>query len=315
MEAAKLAAVFALLLSSVNSAAQVQGKIVDVIPKSFSSETNQESEPSLTINPLHPLQMAISAFTPGISYCSAKLAPIFFTEDGGMTWNLKCWLPSATWTADATLRFSPSGQLYAGILRQPDFWLLVLRGSVPTNSSLQSILVRKPPDSKHIIDQPYLETAQGSTGGIYVGENDLRTNNPDGAPTASMDDSYDAGNTTPAFQFGKVDKRSSWFDLPPIRPAIHKDGTVYAAYIAIHGYDDTLKQLIGDVVVARGHRDSTTHVLSFAELKDAADLIVGNRVVRDLRFPYDPQDVPCCLGQQRYQASLSIAVDPANSKK
>jgi hypothetical protein len=307
-----IAVLFLLPLSVV---AQTRGRLVDIIPKSLSNETNQESEPSLTINPLDPSQIAISVFTPRIDYCGLNFGPVFYSADGGQSWNLTCRLPTAVWTADATLRFSHSGQLYAGILRRPDIGFIVLRGSLPSDSSLSPILTRIPSDEKHIIDQPYLETTSNSPDEVLVGENDIRVQNPSGAPTASLDESYNSGDRAPTFELGKIDKRKSWFDLPPIRPAAHRDGTIYVAFMAIHGYDETSKQMIGDVVVVRGQRDATTHKLALAGLTDPVDHAIGNRVVKDVRFPYDPDDVPCCLGQQRYQASLSIAVDPTDSRK
>ncbi len=313
MNCHRLPAFVVISLLSLSASAQTAAKLVDVIPKSFSNETNQESEPSLTINPANPLEIVASAFTPRINYCDPKFAPVFYTTNGGISWDLKCWLPTATWTADATLRFSRSGKLYAGILRQPDLWFLVVRGSIDTDQSLAPILTKQPPDAKHIIDQPYLETNLNGPDEVFVGDNDNTVSNPDGAPTASLHQSYNSGDPSPIFDSGKVDKRTSWFDLPPIRPATHKDGTVYVAFMSIHGYDENTKQMIGDVVVARGRRDPNDHKLSLEELKDPSDSLVGNRVVKDIRFPYDSDEVPCCLGQQRYQASLSIAVDPNNS--
>jgi len=151
---------------------------------------------------------------------------------------------------------------------------------------------------------------------VAIGENDGRVEPP--APTASVDESYNAGDKTPTFQLGKVDKRSSWFDLPPTRVAAHRNGTIYAAFIAIHGYDAPSKQMIGDIVVVRGRRDANTHLLVLADLVDRRDRTIGNRIETDARFPYDPDvlsTVACCLGQQRYQASLSIAIDPMDSAK
>jgi len=39
--------------------------IVNIIPNFLSGETNQDSEPSLAVNPANPLQIAASAFTHG----------------------------------------------------------------------------------------------------------------------------------------------------------------------------------------------------------------------------------------------------------
>jgi len=39
-------------------------RVVNMIPRSLSGETNQDSEPNLAVNPANVLQMAASAFTP-----------------------------------------------------------------------------------------------------------------------------------------------------------------------------------------------------------------------------------------------------------
>jgi hypothetical protein len=38
--------------------------VVNMVPKSLSGETNQDSEPHLTVNPTNPLQIVGTAFTP-----------------------------------------------------------------------------------------------------------------------------------------------------------------------------------------------------------------------------------------------------------
>jgi len=252
-------AILPFVLLSFGAAAQSERKLVDIIPKSFSNEPLQESEPGLTINPLNPFQIIVTAFTQRIEYCGADVAPVFYSIDGGLNWEIKCWLPSPVWTHDATLRFSPSGQIYGGIIRLPDQGFLVVRGFPLADRTLVPILTRVPPDTNHIIDQPDLEMTSNSRDEVAIGENDGRVEPP--APTASVDESYNAGDKTPTFQLGKVDKRSSWFDLPPIRVAAHRNGTIYAAFIAIHGYDAPSKQMIGDIVVVRGRRDANTHLL------------------------------------------------------
>src|SRR5271168_3411234 len=96
--------------------------IVNMIPKSLSSETNQDSEPTLAVNPANPLQIAASAFTPDPG--GGNLAPIYVSTDGGNTWVLNSIVPSdsasGSMTADITVAFSGSSNvLYAGIIRLP----------------------------------------------------------------------------------------------------------------------------------------------------------------------------------------------------
>src|SRR2546423_12310337 len=96
--------------------------VVNMIPRSMSFEQEQDSEPTVTVNPANPLQIAASAFTadPG----GGSLAPIFTSVDGGNTWTLKSIVPSSaadgSATADITVSFgTSSNRLYAGIIRLP----------------------------------------------------------------------------------------------------------------------------------------------------------------------------------------------------
>src|SRR5438093_13549203 len=98
--------------------------VVNMIPRSLSRETNQDSEPSITVNPANPAQIVGTAFTPD-PMGGASLAPIYVSAaDGGLTWRLNLVVPStggsSTGTSDISVAFaSAGGQLYSGILRDP----------------------------------------------------------------------------------------------------------------------------------------------------------------------------------------------------
>src|SRR5271163_1614038 len=91
--------------------------VVNIIPRSLSGETNQDSEPNITVNPANPLQIVASAFTPNPG--GSGDAPLYLSLDGGATWALQAIVPSDRETADITVRFGGNGNLYAGILRTP----------------------------------------------------------------------------------------------------------------------------------------------------------------------------------------------------
>ena len=94
-------------------------QLVNMIPNSLSGETGQDSEPNLTVNPANPSQMAGSAFTSNPT-AGASTAPIFVSQDGGLTWLLNNIVPSQGRTSDITVRFATtSNNLYAGIIRVP----------------------------------------------------------------------------------------------------------------------------------------------------------------------------------------------------
>src|SRR5213593_4748766 len=84
--------------------------VVNMIPRSLSRETNQDSEPSLSVNPANPLQIEGTAFTP--DPMGGPLAPLFVSTDGGNTWSLNSIIPSGAGnssTHDVSLAFASSG--------------------------------------------------------------------------------------------------------------------------------------------------------------------------------------------------------------
>lgn len=62
--------------------------LVNIIPRQSSAETNQDSEANLAVNPANPSEMAATTFTPSPNAGSTK-SPVFFSNDGGLTWALK----------------------------------------------------------------------------------------------------------------------------------------------------------------------------------------------------------------------------------
>ena len=105
-------AVFTFLFAAFLPALPVAAnQLVDMVPQSRSGETNQDSEPTLAINPNNYMQMAGSAFTwdnlLGTSMTGSS-APIYVSTDGGASWSLAFIVPSAAGsfpTGDITLSF------------------------------------------------------------------------------------------------------------------------------------------------------------------------------------------------------------------
>src|SRR5262245_65979722 len=60
--------------------------LINMIPKSLSAETSQDSEPHLTVNPANPLQIVGTAFTPDPA--GGAQAPIYISSDAGASWKL-----------------------------------------------------------------------------------------------------------------------------------------------------------------------------------------------------------------------------------
>lgn len=282
--------------------------IVNMIPKSLSFETNQDSEPTLSVNPANPLQIAASAFTPDPG--GGNLAPIYVSTDGGNTWVLNSIVPSdsasGSMTADITVAFSGSSNvLYAGIIRLP-----IVRNSSRLNilstkdflgSTKMKVLV-----DRMSVDQPYVEAATATSGvekgkdQVFVGSNDFAAPN---GKTATIDRSNNGTN----FSQVRIESRTtSGQDGPPVRPATHSDGTVYAVYHSWRTFDSNTGNRTADIVVVRDDNWGNG-APSFGALKDT-DNLSGKRVVQNSHFNFDD-----FLGLERTGGAVAIAVDPTNS--
>lgn len=282
--------------------------VVNMIPQSLSGETNQDSEPNLAVNPANPLHIAGSAFTP--DPMGGRLAPIFVSSDGGNTWLLNSIVPSQgalTGTGDITVRFAAaSNNLYAGILRLPGFLRLnILRTSNFLGPAAMTVLV-----DRQSVDQPYVQaTTVAGSDRVYVGLNDFAA---PGGRTATIDESFNADIAAPVFASARIERRATGGagqDGPPIRPAIHPDGTIYGAFYGWRAFDGTTATT--DVVVVRDD-NAGLGADPFTALVDT-DGLAGMRVVQKRLVPWAnfPQ---ATFGQERFVGSnISIAVDPNNS--
>jgi hypothetical protein len=285
--------------------------VVDMIPNSLSGETNQDSEPSLAVNPADPRKIAASAFTP--DPMNGPNAPLFVSTNGGYTWTLNSIVPSAagstTGTGDISPRFSgASNRLYASILRVPGTLLLnALRTDDFTGSTVMTVLA-----DRTQVDQPWTQAATVPSGAdagqdrVYIGNNDL---NAPSDRTATIDQSLDAAIANPTFDAIRIERRNTGTagqDGPQIRTAIHPDGTVYAVFYGWRAFDNS-DRVTSDIVVVRDDNwGSGTN--PFEELVDGGDNTVGVRVVQGITFTWGSR-----IGQQRLVGDLTLAVDPNNS--
>jgi hypothetical protein len=288
-----------------------------------SGEANQDSEPNIAVNPANPLQIAASAFTFNPNPSDPN-APIYVSTDGGNTWLLNAIVPSAPSplfpTGDITLRFGgTSGELYAGILRDPTFHLEILRSDNFLAPTPMTVLVDRTGPSLDSPDQPYTQ-ATTVTGGadagkdrVYIGNNDLGL-----APgkTATIDQSLDARTAPPPAGFHPVviEARSTGpagVDGPQVRPAIHADGTIYALFYHWTNFDFNTSLATADVVLVRDDNWGSGNS-PYTALTDPLDLIAGNRVVSNITLPFLNANLPD-FGQDRIGGDLAIAIDPNNS--
>jgi hypothetical protein len=288
--------------------------LVNMIPRSLSHESNQDSEPTLAVNPRNPQQIVGTAFTPD-PMGSTTAAPIFLSIDGGRTWTVNSIVPSETQTGDICVGFSPTnGKLYAGILRLPseDTRLNILRTNDFQSPNLMSVLV-----DRLGVDQPFLQVAPSqSTSGadrLYVGDNDFDVTD---GKTSTIDFSLNGAATKAKFKKARIESRpTDNQNGPQVRPACHADGTVYLAYMGWRASTGNWKAntlvVTADLVVVRDDKGGNS-TKPFQHLLDPGDSLPGRRIVQGITFPFHSSErgVP---GQQRLGGDVAIAVDPTNS--
>jgi hypothetical protein len=291
-------------------------KVVNMIPQSLSGETNQDSEPNIAVNPANPSQIAGSAFTP--SPMGGANAPIYVSTDGGDTWSLNNIVPSAgsSGTGDITLKFAgTSSRLFTSILDGATGDFEVHRSTDFTSPTVMSQL-----EGRSDEDQPYVQATTVMGGGdvgkdrVYIGVNDF---NAPGGKTATVEQTLDGGVAAPSFSSIRLETRTTLGqDGPQVRPAVHGDGTIYAAFyrwISSSGSfgANTLVITNAEVIVVRDDQWGTG-ASPFTALTDSSDSLSGRRVATGLSFPFNKTGV-AANGQERWGGDISIAVDPRNS--
>jgi hypothetical protein len=278
--------------------------LINIIPNSMSGEIERDSEPDITVNPVNPLEIAASAFGP---FTGPSPSPIFISTDGGATWSQNFLLPGGSKTGDTSMRFGGNtGVLYVGILRSDTGNMDILRTNDFTGPGPLTVLIDRANE-----DQPFVQaaTALGGSGvnedRLFVGHNDF---NP-GSQTASVDLSQDAATAPPpaGITTARLEVRATGGqDGPSIRPAIHLDGTVYAAYF---GWRTIGSPNVSDIVVVRDD-NWASGATPFRDLLDSGDGLAGQIVASGVQIA----SLGTLLGTQRIGSQMSIAVDPRDSQ-
>jgi hypothetical protein len=287
-------------------------RVVNMIPKSLSGETNQDSEPQITIDPEHPSTIVGTAFTPDPA--GGPDGPLYVSHDNGHTWTLDLAIPGEAFvpsigqilpTFDQSVRFGHGSALYAGILRTNSNTMDILRSAPFTSGGVMAVVT-----NRNSIDQPYVATKHANgRDRVFVGNNDASS----GPYRGSVDHSPDARTAPPPAGFVQtaLDPRVPFLrELPPIRCAAHRDGTVYAAYIPARSFAAT--NTLCDVVVARDD-NFATGASPFTDLIDPGDGLAGLRVRQSAPFPWTSPFT--YLGFERIGSNLSIAVEPEHSRE
>jgi hypothetical protein len=290
--------------------------LIDMIPPTLSGETQQDSEPFLAVDQKDPNLMVASAFTPSPDSQSHD-APLFFTVDGGKTWELSSdVIPSPGKADDITHAFGgQQGVLFGSVIRSDDRELLeLISDNVKAHKAMTSQAHRRDED------QPFVSAATfGVTNRVYVGNNDLSQR--ESGRTATIDVSVNRGESYVPIrlEFRNSADVSACTPLkglaqdgPSVRPAIANDGTVYVSYMGWRSFVGNCGAAVitSDVVVLRDDHGAISSE-PFRDLKDPKDGKIGIRVAAGVTVPWSL--VPT-LGQERLGSTLSLAVDPNDSR-
>jgi hypothetical protein len=315
--------------------------IVDVIPRTHSNETQQDSEPSIAVNPANPDLIVISAFTrldPALDPLQTK-GLLYVSLDGGYNWDIIYVIPGGR-PLDQTYKFSGSGNEFYGadINGGTSFPPFIIDLNALSIYSLFPGVTPAPAtilESETPTDQPFIAAVavmQGSPlfpggapplyplgptwpydpgKGFYIGYNDFRGWT---SQTSAIDICLDLWPSSPTFNTVHLDQRTtSGQDGPQVRTAVHPDGTIYAVFTgwraAIHNLNDT-KNITTDIVVVR---DDNWGIgpNPFTALIDPIDSKSGFRLQTGVTFTFSSGIAQ--IGQQRIIGDLSIAVDPRDS--
>ena len=185
--------------------------VVNIVPNTLSSETNQDSEPSIAVNPENPQQIVVTAFTPAPP--GGANSPIYYSTDGGLTWQLNFDMPfqpkavSNGFPGDQTVSFAPGGsELFGAFLREDNQGLLVFRTDDITSPAVLPTF-----GAQAKVDQPWVD-ARKVVGGVddgkfrvYIGYND--NNIGMNVATATVDVCLDALAAAPVFNPVKLNPR------------------------------------------------------------------------------------------------------------
>jgi hypothetical protein len=263
-------------------------RVVDIIPQSDSAENNQNSEPSIGVNPINPMLMIAGTFGDG-------LPPFFISTDGGTTWSIFGTLfnndKSIAWKVDG------SAVLVATMIGMPDF------GPLDTHSGF-TLLNHYVGSNRN--DQPWIRT--GPSNHVYVAFNDLGQFNPGNGRTASVNVSTDGGSNYTTVSLDRVGAAVGQDD-PAVRVAVN-GSRVYAVF---DRWTSTVEngangsRFDSQLVVVRSDNGGAD---SFMALGAGG---VGVTAATHIGVFANTQNTVLTLGQERIAGGdLAIAVDPNN---
>jgi hypothetical protein len=272
-------------------------RVVDIIPHDDSKEANQNSEPSIAVNPVNPLQMFAGSFGPEGSPFNHN--PFFLSTDGGATWTSFGTLDdddkSIAWKADG------SAILVTPLVGDPiDTYSVTV-----TDSGFGSPINHYVGSNDN--DQPWVRT--GPSDHVYVAFNDLGAS---GGKTASVNVSPTGGTSYTTVTLDRIGGSAPGAaqDDPAVRLAVN-GGRVYAVFdrwTSTVENDANGQRYNSDLVIVRSDNGGAD---GFTAIGAGGN---GITAANHIGVFADAQNTPLTIGQERIAGGdLAIAVDPNNA--
>jgi hypothetical protein len=265
-------------------------RIVDLIPESDSRDVDQNSEPSIAVNPVDPMQMFAGAF----DFNNNGASPFFVSTDGGATWSIFGTLDhddkSIAWKADG------SAVLVAALIGST----IDTYSATVTDSGFGAAINHYVGSNDN--DQPWIRT--GPSNHVYVGFND------DGASAgknASINVSTNGGSTYTTVTVDRVGSANG--DSPATRIAVN-GSRVYAIfnrYGSVVESDANGERFNSEIVVVRSDNGGAD---DFMALGTGGN---GVTIATPVSIFTDDENTHLTLGQERIGSDIAIAVDPNNA--
>jgi hypothetical protein len=271
-------------------------RIVEIIPAADSGETDQNSEPSIGVNPVNPMQMFAGTFGDGVP-------PFFISTDGGTTWSIF----GTLFNNDKTIAWKVDGSavLVATMISMPDFGPIDTYSVTVPGGSFGAPIDHYVGSSRN--DPPWIRT--GPADHVYVAFNDLGLFNPGNGKTASVNVSTTGGANPTTVGLDRVGAAVGQDD-PAVRVAVN-GSRVYAVF---NRWTSTVENS------ANGNRFNSQLVVVRSDNGGADGFTAlgtgGNGVTAATHIGVfaNAQNTDLTIGQERIAGGdLAIAVDPNNA--